>query len=162
MTDPVAVFKRKKILSYVIELTVIRCDTSLSATTIGFGDLTPQTPAARLFAVLYIPLTIAAAGEFLSGITMALLRRRQRQVYERQLEKDLTIEHLKVMDANNDGKISREEYVQFMLIEMGRVSQNELDELFHQFDRLDVTASGYLDNEDLKLMAKLRGATVVE
>jgi len=91
---------------------------------------------------------------------MALVHRRQREVYEKQLEEDLTIEHLKVMDKDDDGKISREEYINFMLIEMGRVSRTELDELIVQFDRLDVTCSGYLDNEDLELMAKLRGATV--
>ena len=115
-----------------------------------------------MFAFLFIPLSVAAAGEFLSGITTALLRHRQREQYEKRLEQDLTIEHLKAMDADNDGKITRQEYVQFMLIEMGRVSQSELDELFLQFGRLDVDDSGYLDNEDLKLMAKLRGATVVE
>ena len=64
------------------------------------------------------------------------------------------------MDSDDDGKITREEYVDFMLIEMGRVSKDELDELSMQFDRLDVTRSGYLDGNDLKLMAKLRGAKV--
>ena len=103
---------------------------------------------------------MAAAGEFLSSVTVAMLRHRQRELYEKQLEKDLTIEHLRAMDADNDGKITREEYDQFMLLEMGRVSQSELEELFLQFGRLDVSESGYVDNEDLKLMAKLRGATV--
>ena len=113
-----------------------------------------------MFAILFIPLSVAAAGELLSGIAMAMVHRRQREVYEKQLEQDLTIEHLKVMDTDEDGKITREEYVRFMLIEMGRVSQSELDELAVQFNRLDVTRSGFLDNEDLELMAKIRGATV--
>jgi len=132
----------------------------VTASTIGLGDVAPTTQAARLFAVFFIPLSVAAAGELLSGVAMALVHRRQREVYEKQLEEDLTIEHLKVMDADQDGKISREEYINFMLIEMGRVTRTELDELLVQFDRLDVTCSGYLDNEDLELMAKLRGATV--
>ena len=130
------------------------------ATTIGFGDLTPQTRAARLFAVFYIPVAIAAAGELVSSVAIALVYRRQQMVYEKQLQRDLTIEHLHAMDLDNDGKITREEYVQFMLIEMGSVSKEELDELFLQFKRLDVTRSGFLDNNDLELMAKLRGATV--
>ena len=57
------------------------------------------------------------------------------------------------MDADVDGKITHKEYVQFMLIEMGRVNHVELDELSRQFKRLDVTQTGYLDKRDLKLMA---------
>ena len=66
----------------------------------------------------------------------------------------------RAMDTDDDGKITREEYVQFMLIQMGKVGENELEELHQQFKRLDVTQSGYLDNDDLELMAKLRGANV--
>jgi potassium channel subfamily K len=131
-----------------------------AASTIGFGDISPKTPAARLFAVFFIPLSVAAAGELLSSVALAISRRRQKEVYEKQLESDLTIAHLRAMDADDDGKITREEYVYFMLIEMGRVSKAEIDELSVQFDRLDVTRSGYLDENDLKLMAKLRGAKV--
>ena len=72
----------------------------------------------------------------------------------------MTIDHLKEMDFNHDGKITREEYVQFMLLKMGRVSPDEIKELHAQFHHLDVSRSGYLDNEDLELMAKLRGAKV--
>jgi potassium channel subfamily K len=132
----------------------------MTASTIGFGDISPKTPAARLFAVFFIPLSVAAAGELLSGVALAISRRRQKAVYEKQLESDLTIAHLQAMDSDGDGKITREEYVDFMLIEMGRVSKDELDVLSTQFDRLDVTRSGYLDRNDLKLMAKLRGAKV--
>jgi potassium channel subfamily K len=131
-----------------------------AASTIGFGDMSPKTPAARLFAVFFIPLSVAAAGELLSSVALAISRRRQREVYEKQLESDLTIAHLRAMDSDGDGKITREEYVEFMLIQQNRVSKDELRELSLQFDRLDVTRSGYLDEDDLRLMAKLRGATV--
>jgi Ca2+-binding EF-hand superfamily protein len=43
-----------------------------------------------------------------------------------------------------------------MLMEMGMVSEHEIDELCKQFKRLDVTKSGYVDTEDLLLMQILR------
>ena len=132
----------------------------ITGSTIGYGDFSPHTRAARLFAIFYIPLAVASAGEILSGVATALVDRRQREVYAQQLERNLTIHHLKAMDADGDGRITREEYVQFMLIEMGKISTKELDELHTQFERLDVTRSGYLDNEDLKLMAELQGVEV--
>lgn len=90
------------------------------------------------------------------------MERRQREVYKQQLEKDLTISNLKAMDSDGDGMITREEYVQFMLIEMGVVEQKEFLELDQQFDRLDKNGSGYLSTGDLQTMAKYRGITVTE
>lgn len=124
--------------------------------------MAPQTPAARLFAVLLIPIEVAAAGELLSGVALAMVQRRQQRFYQQQLEKDLTLQHLQAMDRDSDGRITREEYVQFMLIEMGLVNSTELDLLNTQFSRLDVDKSGYLDNADLEFMAKLRGANVLK
>jgi potassium channel subfamily K, other eukaryote len=109
-----------------------------------------------------IPIEVAAAGELLSGVALAMVQRRQQRLYQRQLEKDLTLQHLRAMDRDSDGRITREEYVQFMLVEMGLVSPTELDQLYTQFSRLDVDQSGYLDNADLEFMAKLRGATVLK
>lgn len=66
------------------------------------------------------------------------------------------------MDTDDSGGVDREEYVYFMLKEMGLVSEEDLAELFRQFEALDVTHSGIIDHEDLKLMAKLKGADVLE
>jgi len=133
-----------------------------TASTIGFGEYCAKTQAARIFAVFFIPLSVAATGEILSQIAVSTVKRRQREVYEHQLKDSLTVEHLDAMDFARDGKVSREEYVSFMLIEMGFVTKEELDTLHNQFDRLDLSRSGYLDGEDLKLMAKLRENAEVE
>lgn len=151
-------------LNYPGKISVLDCIyySLITASTIGLGDISPQTQKAKLFAIFYIPLAVVAAGEVLSSIAIELIQRRQRQVYKSQLENDLTIENLLKMDSDGDGKITPEEYIQFMLIEMGRVDKKEIDELHEQFRRLDVTKSGYLDNEDLLLIAKIRGADVIE
>jgi hypothetical protein len=109
---------------------------------------------------VYIPLAVAAAGELLSGVATRILERRQKLVYRQQLLADLTIDNLKAMDANGDEKISRHEYIQFMLIEMGIADQQEFNELHQQFEKLDVDGSGFLDKRDLVKMARSRGANV--
>jgi hypothetical protein len=127
------------------------------------GDFAPATPAGRLAAVFVIPMTVAAAGEILASVGMALVERRQKNIFKNQLTQGgLTMDHLKAMDVNQDGKVEREEYVLFMLMEMGLVNKTEIDELWEQFERLDVTKSGCLDHEDLLLMAELRTAGLVE
>lgn len=121
-----------------------------------------MTQAGRLAAVFVIPMSVAAAGEVLASIGMTMVERRQKQIFQKQLNNGLTMDHLRAMDTNADGKVVREEYVLFMLMEMGLVKKQEIDELWDQFARLDVTASGWLDREDLLLMARLRDAGLVE
>lgn len=134
----------------------------MTASTIGFGDFAPQTRNGRLFAVVYIPLAVAAAGEIFSSIALAFIEKRQQEIFESELSTDLSMAHLNAMDSNGDGMITREEYIAFMLLEMGRLDTRELKILQGQFEQLDVNKSGYLDREDLKLMAQLRGRRVVE
>ena len=134
----------------------------ITASTIGLGDFAPVTRNARMFAILYLPLAVGAAGELLSSIATALIQRRQKKAYQDEFKNNLTIEHLRAMDTDGDGGVDREEYVFFMLKEMGLVSQNDLDELLRQFEGLDVTNSGVIDKDDLKLMAELKGAKVLE
>ena len=105
---------------------------------------------------------MGAAGEILSGIATALMKRRQKRAYEAQYEGNLTIEHLRKMDKDGNGCVDRAEYCFFMLKEMGLVTKEELAELFRQFDSLDVSKSGVLDQEDLRLMAELKGAKVLD
>lgn len=49
-----------------------------------------------------------------------------------------------------------------MLLEMGLVSKDEIDDLWDQFSRLDVSKSGYLDQEDLIIMARLQQEGLIE
>ncbi len=128
----------------------------VTASTIGLGDLAPSTPMARLLAIFFIPLSVAAAGELLSSVATTLVQRRQKAIFHTLMERDLTMHHLQAMDLDHSGKVTREEYVQFMLLEMGHVSMEEIKELQAQFERLDVTKSGFLDQSDLKLLADLR------
>lgn len=132
----------------------------VTASTIGLGDFAPSTRAARLWAIFFIPLSVATAGELLSSLATALVQRRQKAIFRTLMERDLTLQHLQAMDLDSSGRVSREEYVQFMLLEMGHVSLEEIQELKAQFERLDVAKSGYLDQVDLQLLADLRKRNV--
>ena len=131
----------------------------ITAGTLGFGDFSPHTKAGRLWAVAYIPLAVAVAGEVLGSIASILVERRQKEAHDRILHRELTTDYLLQLDSNGDGTVSREEFIQGMLVELKLVNVEQLKELNEQFDRLDVAKSGALDKEDLKLAAQLRGAT---
>jgi len=130
----------------------------ISASTIGFGDFFPKTPLGRTWGIFFIPLAVAAAGDVLGNVGSSLVERRQAKAFKALMNRELTMDNLVAMDEDDNGQVSREEYVRFMLTEMGLVEPEEYDELCEQFKRLDVNDSGYLDKQDLQLMAKHRAA----
>lgn len=123
--------------------------------TLGYGDFSPGSQRGRLWGTLFIPLAVAGAGEVLGSIASVLVEQKERAAREAILNRDLTMESLEAMDVNCDGKVTESEYVEFMLVEMGLAEAGELADLHKQFKRLDVTRTGYLDGEDLRLMAEI-------
>ena len=122
----------------------------VTAGTIGYGDFSPITRPGRLWGVLFIPLAVAAAGEVLGNVASALLDRRQQKFYHSVMNRELNAQSLVDMDTDQNGKVSREEYVEFMLREMQYVDGEVFRELHAQFEKLDVDGGGYLDQDDLK------------
>jgi potassium channel subfamily K len=133
----------------------------ITAGTQGYGDFSPQSRNGRLWGILFIPMAVAAAGEFLGNVANVIVERRQHARNEKIIHRDLNLRYLREMDENGNGQVSRLEFVQFMLKEMGIVEQELLDELNEQFDHLDATNDGVLEVDDLKLMAELSGVNVI-
>jgi len=128
----------------------------ITCCTVGLGDYSPKRQVTRLWAILFIPFAVAAGGEILGTVASAFLEHRRARVYNELAHKDLTMEHLKEMDMNGDGEVSRLEYMEFMLVEMKIVEPSVLAELNQQFDRLDMTMTDSLTKDDLIAMARLR------
>ena len=51
----------------------------ISMTTIGYGDLTPASPLAKLLVALYLPVSVAALAQALSEISAISMRRSIRE-----------------------------------------------------------------------------------
>ena len=79
------------------------------------------------------------------------MERRQQQFYDDLMGRELDFNQLLKMDADKDGRVTREEYVQFMLKEMDMVPEEQFKDLHAQFLQLDLDGDGYLDTKDLTL-----------
>jgi hypothetical protein len=47
----------------------------------------------------FIPISVAAAGEILMSVGLALVKRREKKILKAQLKQGLTLEHLKAMNG---------------------------------------------------------------
>ena len=59
-----------------------------------------------------------------------------------------------VIEQDDDGIVSPEEYVIFNLKQMGKVDEDTVQLLREQFKALDADASGELDADDLELLRR--------
>ena len=130
----------------------------ITSSTIGFGDFSPSTVAGRALSILFIPFLLAAAGDFFARVGVFVIRDRGEKLFASTAERAewLTPEQADEMDLNHDGRVSKYEYILYMLLELGVVSPEESQLLGEQFERFDVFGSGYIEGEDLKAMKKFR------
>jgi len=130
----------------------------VTTTTIGFGDLTPTLPRTKWFAVLFIPLSVGAMGHILGTVANDILERRRELYQDFLLQQDqlrpLTINDLHIMNDKGEGNVSELEYVTFMLVRMGRVEWETVDELRERFRSWDVRGDGMVCKDDLELVAR--------
>eukprot|EP00957_Ditylum_brightwellii_P172216 13110410-Ditylum_brightwellii.AAC.1 len=76
------------------------------------------------------------------------------------ISSSLSIHSTSSTPTNQSDVVTKLDYVEFMLFSMNLVSEDVLVEMHDQFDQLDVTNSGTLAKEDLKILAmkKMRSA----
>lgn len=121
----------------------------MSATTIGFGDLDPSTPASRLFATVWLIFSTLGLAKVLADYTDTRLRAKQRRASSRLLSANLTEHDFKILDQDGDGTVSRYEYMRMMLLKTGKCAQEDLDEIQRSFERLDRDGSGTIDRDEM-------------
>lgn len=127
---------------------------TITTTTIGYGDLSPQGEGTRLFAVFFLPLAVVVLGKVLGGVASLYIDRKTRKAEKEFLSRQLTLADLAVMDEDGDGSVQMGEFLSFMLVAMGKVSAEEIEEVKELFRTLDADGGGTLQKEDLMILAK--------
>lgn len=60
------------------------------------------------------------------------------------------MKELLAMDSDGDGKVSKLEYLSYMLVKLNKADQDDIDGILAQFQKLDKDGSGELDKADLE------------
>jgi len=124
------------------------------SSTIGLGDVTPETDLGKVLGVLFIPAAVVFASVQFTSFAHAV-----REVslileddpLEELLAKDLSLEGLLAMDEDGDGEITEYEFIRFMLVSADLADAGVLDALHQRFAELDTDGSGALTADDLRL-----------
>ena len=136
--------------------------TSITSSTVGFGDICPATTSARVFTLFMASYGLGIITLF-ANTFMELVEQRTRVLeYARQLNLEATgPELIAKLDLNNDGKLDRFEFVVGMLQVLHLVkTSSDIKRLLADFDRLDVDKNGSLTHDEIALVLKERAQSV--
>ena len=125
----------------------------MTSTTIGLGDIAPQTQGGRTYGILHMILSVVLFGSILRTILNALDRRvasaKKAEMLKRQLDRDLITK----LDRDGDG-VDKAEFVLGMLEALDVLKKSDYEPFLKQFHEFDVSGDGRLSFEDLQSIAQ--------
>uniref|UniRef100_A0A7S4KF57 EF-hand domain-containing protein n=1 Tax=Paramoeba aestuarina TaxID=180227 RepID=A0A7S4KF57_9EUKA len=122
----------------------------VTATTVGYGDVTPSTNASKAFALVYALLGTVFTALALGTFADTFVEAQREKALKKILHKKLDMGGIIGMDADGDGKVSEQEFLEHMLVKMGKIQESDIIELKTKFRQLDADGSGFLDQDDLE------------
>jgi len=126
--------------------------TAVTISTVGFGDIYPDSTWMRGVAIPYILISTIVVATTLGNLADTYIELRQNKMAQRVLKQEFTVESILAMDDDGDGGIDLAEFLEYMLVHMKKCSQEDIDQVKQQFKELDADGSGTLDHEDIAFM----------
>ncbi|KAL5700416.1 serine/threonine protein kinase [Ranunculus cassubicifolius] len=122
----------------------------MSVTTVGYGDRAFSTLPGRLFASFWLLFSTLAVARAFLYLAEARIDKRQRRIIKWAVQREITAQDVIAADVNNNGFISKADYVIYKLKEMGKISDKDILAICGQFNKLDHTNSGRITLPDLR------------
>ncbi|KAI3466799.1 hypothetical protein Pfo_023462 [Paulownia fortunei] len=121
----------------------------MSVTTVGYGDRVFNSLPGRIFASMWLLVSTLAVARAFLYLAEARVDKRHRRIAKWVLSQDMTVAQFLAADIDNNGFVSKSEYVIYMLKEMGKVSEKDILQICKQFERLDAGNCGRISLADL-------------
>lgn len=121
----------------------------ITATTVGFGDVTIVTDGGKMWAFFHIFLSVALMATVITDV--GELRSKRAQLLKRMLlmKASLDLEMMKSLDKDGKG-VDRVEFVVGMMERLGLAEWQDAVPFNKLFEELDADGSGKLDEKDME------------
>ncbi|VVA33440.1 PREDICTED: two-pore potassium channel [Prunus dulcis] len=117
----------------------IRTRSKIGHTTLGYGDLSFKTTAGRCFAIVWLLVSTLAVARAFLYFTKLRMEKRNRRITDWVLQKEV----------DNDGCISKSDFIIYKLKEMGRVAESDILQICKKFDSLEHSNNDKITLADL-------------
>jgi voltage-gated potassium channel Kch len=100
----------------------------VTMTTVGFGDIVPQSRPARAFATLWMLLGVAVTVRLLGSVSSVI-----DQGMRADVQSEMTRQLFHESDENNDGHLDEMEFMKLQLVQNGLASKFQIEAIRTQF-----------------------------
>ncbi|CAN8274692.1 unnamed protein product [Cochlearia groenlandica] len=121
----------------------------MSVTTVGYGDRAFKTLRGRLFAAIWLLVSTLAVARAFLYLAEARVDKRNRERAKKVLCETMSVSQFFAADIDNNGCVSKAEYVIYKLKEMGKIIDKDITPISKQFDKLDRCSNGKITLVDL-------------
>ncbi|KAG2238916.1 hypothetical protein Bca4012_023701 [Brassica carinata] len=121
----------------------------MSVTTVGYGDRAFKTLPGRLFAAVWLLVSTLAVARAFLFLAEARVDKRNRERAKRVLCEAMSVSQFFAADIDNNGCVSKAEYVIYKLKEMEKITDKDITPISKQFDKLDRCSNGKITLGDL-------------
>lgn len=121
----------------------------MSVTTVGYGDRAFTSLAGRIFASIWLLVSTLAVARAFLYLAEARVDKRHRMMAKWVLGQHMTVSEFLAADIENNGFVSKSEYVIYKLKEMEKISEKDILQICEQFERLDTGNCGKITLADL-------------
>ncbi|CAG7897864.1 unnamed protein product [Brassica rapa] len=121
----------------------------MSVTTVGYGDRAFKTLPGRLFAAVWLLVSTLAVARAFLYLAEARVDKRNRERAKRVLCETMSVSQFFAADIDNNGCVSKAEYVIYKLKEMEKITDKDITPISKQFDKLDRCSNGKITLVDL-------------
>jgi len=122
----------------------------VSLSTVGYGDFVPSSHAERVVGGLFVLLGTSTFALVVSQLMAIMIAYMKKKDVLKFLSQPLTSEVL--LELDESGCVTKEMYINFMLVKGGFVDACVLADLSASFDLLDKDGNGVLDEDDLQCL----------
>jgi hypothetical protein len=124
---------------------------SVTMTSIGYGEYSPQNENARIFAIFWILGGTLLVGNFMGNLVDDYMSAKQEAMNKKLLHREFTLDDMRKLDKDGDGSVTEVEFFTYMVAKMGKADKIELAELRNRFKEIDATGDGFITKEDLEV-----------
>lgn len=121
----------------------------MSVTTVGYGDRAFRSMEGRIFASVWLLVSTLAVARAFLYLAEARVDKRHRKMAKWVLDQGLTVSQFLAADIDNNGYVSKSEFVIYKLKEMEKISEKDILQICKIFDRLDSGNCGKIMMADL-------------